>query len=732
MRIFLFLFVFTSNLVFALEGRILERGTRKPLRDVNVYLLPEKLKAVTDAQGKFSFADTPSGECQLIVNLTGYQKLDERFPCDEKLPEVLYLRRQNYNVFETKVRGKVKKRDDQAYRLSQDEFIKLPGSFGGDPIRATQNLPGVANNGANAQIVIQGASPDDTGYLIDGHRVPLVFHFGGLSSVITPEAVESVDLLPAGYGPEYSRAIGGLIGLNSRSPKKDRLHGLAFVDILNAGLLLEGPIDDKSRFLISGRYSYVGQVLKAVAMENDDFELTAAPTYYDVTGIYERDLSESSTLKTTAIASKDQLELILNRSANNDTDLRGNFFNSTEFYRIIPQLSTKLSGQTEMTHSLGFGHDSLFVDIGNRYLDVDATVISQRSEVKHKWSKLSTTYVGLDNYWQDTQVKINLPAVSSIGGVSSPFSVGEERKFTDEASQTFLGVYLRQEIKPSEDSKWTLLPNLRLDHFTINQETHLQPRFQARYQLEPKLLLRGSAGQYYQTPLPQESSRLYGNDDLRSPYAWHYTLGFTKDFRGDSQQGFLLTNNYFYKKLEDLVTPDVSKNYSNAASGEIVGGEIQGRYQKEEWSGQVVYTYLRSRRTIPGFGTTPSEFDQTHNLNFIGALTKELWTFSARFRFVTGNPYTPINGASFDSDNDVYIPSRGSLYSQRFENFNQLDVRAERKFIYDTWILTAYVDILNLYNASNSQNFEYSYDYETKKKVRGLPILPTIGLKGEF
>lgn len=731
MPLFLFLIVFFSR-AEALESRLLEKGTRKPLRDVNVYLLPQKAKAVTDEAGRFSFPDAEGESCQIVINLTGYQRYDRSTGCAEALPESIFLQRQSYNVFETKVTGQVKKRDDQAYRLSQDEFIKLPGSFGGDPIRATQNLPGVANTGASAQIVIQGASPDDTGYLIDGHRVPLVFHFGGLSSVITPDAVESVDLLPAGYGPEYSRAIGGLIGLNSRSPKKDRLHGLAFVDLLNAGLLLEGPIDSTSRFLISGRYSYVGQVLKAVAMENDDLELTAAPTYYDLTGIYEKDLSDKTTLKTTAIASKDQLELILNRSANNDPDLRGNFFNSTEFYRIIPQLRTKLSSETEMTYSLGLGHDSLFVDIGNRYLDVDATVISQRSELKHQWSKLQTTYLGLDNYWQNSNVKVNLPAVSSIGGVSSPFSVGEERKFDEESSQTFLGAYLRQEMKLSEDSRWTLLPNLRLDHFTLNQKTHLQPRFQARYQLDPSLLLRGSVGQYYQTPSPQEASRLYGNDDLRSPHAWHYTLGFTKDFRGERQDGFQLSNNYFYKKLNDLVTPDVSKNYSNAAEGEIVGGELQGKLQTGPWTGQLVYTYLRSRRTIPGFGTTPSEFDQTHNLNLIGSHTRGLWTYSARFRFVTGNPYTPITGASFDADNDVYIPQRGALYSQRFENFNQLDVRIERKFVYDTWILTAYGEVLNLYNASNSQNFEYSYDYETKKKVRGLPILPTIGLKGEF
>jgi hypothetical protein len=80
----------------------------------------------------------------------------------------------------------------------------------------------------------------------------------------------------------------------------------------------------------------------------------------------------------------------------------------------------------------------------------------------------------------------------------------------------------------------------------------------------------------------------------------------------------------------------------------------------------------------------------------------------------------------------VYIPIIGSIYSQRFDAFKQLDFRIDRKFIYDTWILTAYLDILNLTNSANSQNIEYSYDYTQNKKVRGLPILPTFGVKGEF
>jgi hypothetical protein len=718
--------------VVQMSGRLLEKGTRKPLKDVSLFILPHKIKAISNAKGEFRFENVPTGDCQLIVNLTGYLKHDEEVTCAQKDELTVYLEKRFYSSFETTVTGKVQKRDDQTHSLTQEEFIKAPGSFGGDPVRAAQNLPGIAQNGASAQVIVQGASPEDTGYLINGHRVPLIFHFGGLSSVIIPEAVERVDLLPAGYGPEYSRAIGGIIGLTTKEPKKDRIHGMAYVDLLNTGALVEGPIDDKSSFLISGRYSYIGQVLKAVAKENDNLELTAAPTYYDINGIYQRQLNERNKLKMTFIASKDELELILNKAANNDPELRGSFYNRTEFFRFIPQVSTDFSPKTKMDNSLGLGRDSILVNINGRYLEVNSNVITHRSELSHEWSPLLKTYVGLDNEWRDGEVRLNLPNNYSVGGVRNPFSVGENRKFDDKFSEGQLGTYLRQEIKPSVNSKWTFLPNVRFDHFTINDESLLQPRLQLRYQLTPSLLLRSSAGQYVQAPRPQEISEFYGNQDIRSPYAWHYTFGFSKDFRNEAAQGFELTNNYFFKELKDLVVPDFQKNYSNAGTGRIYGSEIQAKYRKNEWSSQIVYTYLKSERRIPSFGTRPAEFDQSHNLNLIGAYNLERWTFSARFRFVTGNPYTPVIGATFDSDNDVFIPARGAIFSERFNAFNQLDIRIDRRFIYETWILTAYIDIQNAYNAQNAQNITYAYDFSDNKKVRGLPILPTFGLKGEF
>ncbi len=64
--------------------------------------------------------------------------------------------------------------------------------------------------------------------------------------------------------------------------------------------------------------------------------------------------------------------------------------------------------------------------------------------------------------------------------------------------------------------------------------------------------------------------------------------------------------------------------------------------------------------------------------------------------------------------------------------FFALDIRVDKKWIYDTWILSAYLDIQNLTNHKNPETITYSYNYLQSATVNGLPILPTLGVQGEF
>jgi hypothetical protein len=108
------------------------------------------------------------------------------------------------------------------------------------------------------------------------------------------------------------------------------------------------------------------------------------------------------------------------------------------------------------------------------------------------------------------------------------------------------------------------------------------------------------------------------------------------------------------------------------------------------------------------------------------------WRIAGRFRFVTGNPLTPVTGSTFDADNDAYVPIRGPYYSERVGPFYQLDIRVDKKWIYNRMILTAYLDLQNATNRKNVESVSYAYDYSKRTDVTGLPIIPSLGLKGEF
>jgi hypothetical protein len=64
--------------------------------------------------------------------------------------------------------------------------------------------------------------------------------------------------------------------------------------------------------------------------------------------------------------------------------------------------------------------------------------------------------------------------------------------------------------------------------------------------------------------------------------------------------------------------------------------------------------------------------------------------------------------------------------------FHQLSVRAERTWKFQSWQLAAYLDVQNVYNHRSQEGLQYSYDFSQSKPVAGLPILPTLGLRGEL
>lgn len=727
-----------------LEGRLFEKGTKRPIPEANVFVMPSKQKAVTDSEGRFRFESVEPGPIQFVVNLTGYERLDQSDYSTvdgSNPPRELYLEKTTYQVYETTVFGKQQKRDDSTKTLKASQAAQLPGA-NGDPVKAVQNLPGVSRAaGFSSQIIIQGSAPGDTSYTIDGHEVPIIFHFGGLSSVILPESLDRIDYLSAGYGPEYGRAMGGLVGVWTKKPDRERLRGFAFVDLINSGAALETPIGERGALQVGIRKSYIGEVLKLAMKDDEDFSLTAAPSYSDFTLVYDHEVSSKSDFRLVTVASQDTLEFVLSEPVENDPELRGDFYTKTSFFRLIPQWTHRHGERTTSRWSLGLGRDWVKFVLSDSFFSLQTWSVTTRLETEQVWNDRWTSYFGIDSRLAWANVSLSLPDFFNGGGVANPISTGENRQVSVRASSHNLGGYFQNDVKIGE--KWSIRPGARIDYFSTTDEFLPAPRFAARRQLNESTSLKGATGLYYQPAEEQQSSADVGNPDIEAPRSWHAALGVEKDFRAGSSRGFTLTSGPFYRKFEKLVVPSssfvtrngvsVPENFNNSGYGKAFGIESQLKFDFAPYSGWLSYTLSRSVRTQANEPEYVSQYDQTHNLNLIGAVDlKRNWRVSSRLRYVTGNPITPVTGSVFDADNDAYIPIRGAYYSQRVNPFIQLDVRVDKKWIYPKWILSAYLDIQNLTNRKNVEDVSYSYNYKQRQDVTGLPVIPTLGVKGEF
>jgi hypothetical protein len=80
----------------------------------------------------------------------------------------------------------------------------------------------------------------------------------------------------------------------------------------------------------------------------------------------------------------------------------------------------------------------------------------------------------------------------------------------------------------------------------------------------------------------------------------------------------------------------------------------------------------------------------------------------------------------------VYVPVYGETNSQRLATFWALDLRVDKVWTFPGWKLTLYLDCQNVTNRKNQEGWTYSYDYAQRTPTTGLPILPILGLKGEW
>jgi hypothetical protein len=290
-----------------------------------------------------------------------------------------------------------------------------------------------------------------------------------------------------------------------------------------------------------------------------------------------------------------------------------------------------------------------------------------------------------------------------------------------------------------------VIPGLRIDGHLLNGENHVtfDPRLVARYKLVESLTAKGYVGYFHQPPQPEATDRLFGNPEIEIERSLHTGLGAEWTFA----PLWLLDGEFYYIDRQnqvrfsnefntDPVTGEIiPENFANTGTGDTIGFEfLLKRQVSKRFFGWLSYTLsVTKQRRNPDADEIFNTFDQRHTMNAVASYTFDSgWELGARFRLATGRPDTPVLDGTFDVDANEYEAVQGEFRSTRRKTFQQLDVRAEKSWAYEAWVLGVYIDIQNVLNASNEEATQYDYRFRESSPIQSVPFLPTIGVRGKF
>ena len=732
------------------SGMLRERGTRLPLAGVVVTVFrddgekPLGFEASADEKGVFQFFDLTPGDWKVLIEPPGFYpyRTTETITPTERVDVTYYVERGSYNPYDVTVTATRPRKEVSRTVLTAQEIDKIPGAAG-DPLAVVQNFAGVARTPVAGQIIIRGSAPQDSKVFIDGAEVPLIYHFGGLRSVVPVGLLDSIQFYPGNFSPMYGRATGGVIDVQLKKLQPKKIGGYADVNVFDSGIYLEVPVTDTLAFAVAGRRSYIDYILNAAVPSDASVNLVTAPRYYDYQLLANWRPAPAHDFRALFFGSDDRLELLFKNPANFSQDATSNVFSaSTTFYRSLLTYRFVPSDRVENVLRVSQGRNWILFRAGQLVFDLDTYTSQIRDSLRLKAAETLSLHVGFDGVFSKTDAHVNLPRPPKEG---DPANQG-----MPDLSQTIrtdrTGVLLFSPAGFAE-AEWKplpgllLLPGLRLDYFSRVHQSVLQLRITARLGVGQRVTLKGGVGLFVQEPTFDETDANFGNPDLKAERAIHWSAGVEVKPR----PWITLDATGFYKDIYDLVSPTtatVVRNgmtvplaYDNNGQGTVYGLELVARHEfANNFTGWLAYTLSKATRRDSGATQDRLfDFDQTHILTLIGSyLLPRNWQVGARFRLVSGSPTTPVTGAVFNSNQDQYQATYGPTNSSRLPMFNQLDVRIDKRWINQGWILNLYLDVQNLYNRANVEGINYNYDYSQPSTQQGLPILTILGVRAEL
>lgn len=563
----------------------------------------------------------------------------------------------------------VKKTDPTAPRdtMGGREIRQVPGAFG-DAFRAVESLPGVTPiTSGIPYFFVRGAPPGNTGFFVDGVRVPGLFHLGIGPAVLYPALIDRVDLYKSAYPVSFGRLAGGILSAETVPPaQRSRVDWT--LRLFDAGALVETPFghrDDGSprgTALVSGRYGYPGLLLSVLTPD-------VGLAYWDYQARLTYDVSPRDVVSVFSLGSYDSISARRDEKDGAKPDLHEVL--NLQFHRLDLRWDhrTSATGSLRAAVTLGFDRTSSETFAARSILAGARVLASERiSNAVH-------IRAGADVWAQTYDFRATLAPNDDLE---------VDRVRGDPGIQKDVNIATWVDAPLQIAPRAQVTPGLRADLFTsrgignARAVPALDPRVTARIGIGPIYYLGGIglAHQPSTLPLPipaltfaQLRRGLQGgyqvSQGIEVPLPWEFTGTAT---------GYMHT----YTGLVDLAVScndDRASCSRSLTRGRSTGIEVMlKRNLAKRFGGWIAYTLSRSTReawdaSSGRQATVLSQFDRTHVFNLVLSIDiGKGWRTGARYAAYSGVPYSTVSPAG--------------LPNARTPAFHRVDLRLEKRWFY--------------------------------------------------
>lgn len=770
----------------ALKGRVIEMLTNEPMPFVNVIVLGTSIGTVTDIDGNFQLKGLKPGFLRVQASFVGYHPaLSSEFEINNAKVAFIEIKmeQRDTEIEEVTVTtSPFRKTEESPVSLKTigiAEIEKSPGA-NRDISKVIQSYAGVLSSPSfRNDIIIRGGGPSESRFYLDGVEVPNINHFatqgasGGAVGILNADLIREVNYYSGAFPSNRGNALSGVFEFAQVDGNADKFKFKGSLGAAEVSATLDGPLSDKTTFIVSARRSYLKLLFTAL-------KLPFLPTFNDMQFKIRTRFDAKNELTFIGLGAIDQNELNLDIKNPDDQQKY-----------ILSQLP--VNNQWSYTLGAVYKHFS-----ENSY----QTLVVNRSQLNNATTKYlendesSPNNKILDYSSQELENKIRLETNMRMDGFKA--NIGANVDFAKYSNTTLqkrfydgniLNVNYDTELNLIKyglfgqishefmTERLTLSAGFRMDanNYSSGMNNPLKqfsPRISASYQLTPEWSLNLNTGRYYQLPAYttlgyQQNNEFVNKNNLKYISVDHFIGGL--EFKPVtsvqfSLEGFLKNyRDYPFSVKDEISLANKGADYgvigdeevTSTSKGIAYGTEFQARISSSKgYNLNLSYTLVRSEFQDGNGNYIVSAWDSKHILSMTGsAALNRGWQVGTRFRFVGGLPYTPfdLNRSSLISAWNLtggpYL-DYSNLNARRFGVFHQLDVRVDKAYYLKKMTLKFYLDIQNLYNfqsqstdivlreADANGNF-LTTDNGTRYVLRSVKnpsgtVLPTIGVQVEF